>query len=301
MARDVLNLFEVNAKNLLLGTALWGWRVAEGAAFEMLETFEASGGTYVDTATNYPINAQPHDHGRALKILSSWFHAHPHSHLRMMVKLGSVSNDGGSECRVDGDSLRTQSSRLLDEFGSAIAGIAIHWDTRRGDDRASRDAIDSTVRALRDLDQHGLRVGFSGLADPATYLALAPELAERWWIQVKENILDSAARDRYAPHFPDAIYLAYGINLGGVSSAEPPRMGSSVALRRVPHGQDVVARMREGYREAGVQGHREDPLTVLAVRHAHSNPALAGIVAGPSSTSQLKETLESWKVLNGGA
>lgn len=265
----------------------------------MLDAFAAAGHERVDAATNYPINGQLTDHGRGLAILGRWFRSNGGAQPRILVKLGSVANDGRPDVRLDGDALTREASRLIDDFGSAISGFGIHWDNRRLGEAASTDDFLSTLEAMEDLHRRGFSVGFSGVQEPATYRSLAPHLASEWWIQVKENVLDHAARERYFPHFPQANYIAYGLNFGGVTSEREPAAGSSAALRKVRHTPELLAQIRSKYGDLGFAGHRDESLTALATRFAHANPALSGIVAGPSSLVQLHETLELWRRLSG--
>jgi aryl-alcohol dehydrogenase-like predicted oxidoreductase len=63
-------------KQLLLGTAQWGWTVNRTQAFDLLEAWFKAGYQAVDGATNYPINKNP-DHWRASEtILAEFVQAH---------------------------------------------------------------------------------------------------------------------------------------------------------------------------------------------------------------------------------
>jgi aryl-alcohol dehydrogenase-like predicted oxidoreductase len=265
----------------------------------MLDHFVASGGRLVDAATNYPINGKPRDHGHSLKVLSSWVAANPASGIGILTKLGSVSNDGQPASRLSGRAIERESSRVLEMLGSSALGFAVHWDRRNSKTVDANRDMTSTLRAMRRLKHHGFQIGFSGVEDPAGYQRIAEDLSEHWWIQVKENVLDAKARLNCQRHFPKAKYFAYGINFGGLKSLTEPRPGSSVDIRKVRISRQEADLIIRRYSELGVAGPPGQPLTTLALRFAHMNSNLAGIVAGPSSVAQLKETLLTWSYLNG--
>ncbi|MFM7399869.1 MAG: aldo/keto reductase, partial [Bacteroidota bacterium] len=63
-------------KELVLGTAQWGWTIGREKAFEILEHWLNTGFRAVDCATNYPINREPACFRAAEGILSEFIQAH---------------------------------------------------------------------------------------------------------------------------------------------------------------------------------------------------------------------------------
>lgn len=280
-----------NNKTLALGTALWGWGVSRKEAFHLLEQFLLAGGRLVDTATNYPINKRREDFGLAQRWIAEWQKCNGDSGLSLLVKIGSVDNMGSPDVRLSPDHIRHLSEELRIQFGAALACVSVHWD-----DRQDPSSISSTVQEMSRLAQEGLSVGLSGIRNPEWYFRGAPALAGEWIIQVKENFMTHAARLAYEPWFPNAKYLAYGINLGGVK-VEPPQGDSSIKLRQINIPQTFKERLVEFIQSAHPFEPRPTTLNELALAASYVNPALSGVVIGPRNIDQLDSTLSYWAAL----
>ena len=79
-------------KELVLGTAQWGWTIGRETAFEILEYWSGAGFRSIDCATNYPINRQPECFRAAEGILSDFILAHGLKDLDVTMKVGSMDN-----------------------------------------------------------------------------------------------------------------------------------------------------------------------------------------------------------------
>ncbi len=280
-------------KSLVLGTALWGWGVDRTTAYQLLDQFVALGGRVVDTAANYPINKRPEDFGIAKDWIANWITSNGMDLLSVLVKIGATDNMGGAQVDL-GRPFILHSERLFrDAFGADLAALAVHWDNR-GDSEA--DAIAETVNTLMELKNTGLSIGFSGVRHPEIYLKAAPMLAGEWWIQVKENVMTDAARLHYWKAFPDAYYLAYGINMGGVK-LDRPAENSSVALRSISRPDALVDQLSAFLRSDHGLNPAPADLNELALLNGYCNPALSGIIAGPRTVQQLEKTMHFWKML----
>ncbi len=246
----------------------------------------------IDTAANYPINKRAEDFGRAVSWLGDWIAVNGGEEISVLVKIGAVDNTGGPDTRLDVPSLVAAQHYYRERIGAGLGGLAVHWDNRSGDD--DEDAIRETVTTFARVAATGLAVGFSGVKRPDLYHAAAPELADRWWIQVKENVASSTARSGYEKHFPDARYLAYGINMGGLKR-EPPQIRSSMALRGIDHPPGLVQRLAEFIDGDNGLVPRPENFNDLALLATYLNPALCGAIIGPRNVDQVANTLRRWE------
>jgi aryl-alcohol dehydrogenase-like predicted oxidoreductase len=283
------------AKSLILGTALWGWGVDRVGAHAMLDQFAADGGRIVDAATNYPINKQIDDNGLSLAWLGEWLAVNKPTDMTVLAKFGGIDNLGTAEPDLTPPAIDRAESLLRDVLGGHLGAMAIHWDNR-GAAPEDREAIAATLQAMARLHAGGLAIGFSGVKYPALYQALAPGLARSWWIQVKENSLSQAARLSYQQLFPHAHFIAYGINMGGVK-LQPASPGSSVALRGITVPADLTDRLAAFLASDHGLSPRPSSLNELALLTTFLNPALSGVIVGPSSVVQLRSTQRFWHLL----
>lgn len=282
-------------KQLVLGTALWGWGIEREQAYRLLEQFLLSGGTMVDTATNYPINKREEDFGLAVRWIADWVGHNGNSSLALTVKIGSKDNQGSPDVNLAPDAIERASSILHSQFGAALSCVSIHWDNRSDKD-VQGATIAETVEAMSCLERQGLGIGLSGIRHPELYYKANPLLAQKWTIQVKENLKTHAARSAYEAWFPDANYLAYGINLGGLKT-EASKTNSSMELRNINIPHAFTEKLVEFINAAHEFEPRPTTLNELALAASFVNPALSGIVIGPRNTEQLDSTLDYWKLL----
>lgn len=281
---------------LVLGTALWGWGVEKAVAFEMLDIFVAEGGRLIDAATNYPINKKREDFGKASAWVEEWLKQNPGSGLRVMSKLGSIDNSGGPASLLGSSFVGLVTGFLEAQFQDALSIISIHWDNRE-----DPESIGDTLSAFREIHGRGFGIGISGIKRPDLYRQLAPELAAAWTIQVKENLLNQQARNHYLPHFPDARYLAYGINMGGVKLEGPPGADSSVNLRGINIPDEDLSRIRRFIEKHKALRFAPASMNEVALMNACFTPGISGVIAGPRTADQLRQTMTFWNRLHQGA
>lgn len=279
-------------KVLALGTALWGWGIDRSTAHNMLDRYVALGGSIVDTASNYPINNNPEDCGLAATWIADWIESNGTEQISVLVKIGAKDNIGGSNSDLGLSNIRRSEAFFRSIFGTALAGVAVHWDNR-GDHENDSEAIIETVSAMAKLQATGISIGFSGVRRPDLYLKAVPELADKWWIQVKENAVSSAARLNYTQYFPKARYLAYGINMGGVKS-ERHSENSSLALRGLKRPDNLVQCLSEFINSNHGLKPVPSNLNELALLTSYLNPAISGIIIGPRNIEQLESTMYFW-------
>lgn len=275
---------------LVLGTALWGWGVEKADAFSMLDEFAAWGGKWIDTGMNYPINGVPEDYGLALAWIGEWLRSNPKSGVQVWVKVGSIDNSGSQAHDLSASAIYASEELIRERVVDALGCIAVHWDHRQ-----ELDAIADTVSALRALALKGLAVGLSGIERPDLYALTAPDLADQWWIQVKENVATNAARTHIERSLPSARYVAYGINLGGRLLQAHGSYRSSSSLRGLePLSMETLGALVEFGRSTTPQA---ESLPQLALLHTACNSSLDGAVIGPRTIAQVLATLRWWDTI----
>lgn len=284
-----------SSKKLILGTAMWGWGISRNTAYDILDKFLLNGGIFVDTATNYPINKYNEDYGLAIRWLTEWQQINQNTKLSLIVKIGSINNMGGPENDLSQRNIFETTKRLRDLFELALSCVSIHWDDRKNDD-ADQNAIAETVAAMAKIHEEGLDIGLSGIKNPEYYYLSNPSLAKHWIIQVKENLITSATRLSYQKFFPDAKYLAYGINMGGIKIGEYSS-DSSVNLRKIKIETTLLDKVRTILESDHGISPCPKSFNELSLAFGHSNASLAGVIIGPRSVSQLEETLNYWSDL----
>ena len=95
-------------KQLMLGTSKWTDWIN---CFKLLDNWPENG--LIDTATNYPINSNPHHFRLAEDILASYLKDSGRK-FRINVKIGSITNDGSSENDISKQYLINLSPHLSD-------------------------------------------------------------------------------------------------------------------------------------------------------------------------------------------
>lgn len=282
-------------KQLILGTALWGWGVTRTEAYRILEAFLECGGMLVDTATNYPINKQKKDFGLTLGWLTDWVRSNHSSNLALITKIGSKNNMGSTEIDLSPAEIFATTKSLGDIFEENLSCVSIHWDNRIGEIHGY-DAIKRTVEAMSTIRQSGLNIGLSGIQDPKNYYYSDPNLASEWIIQVKENFLTKSSRAMYEKFFSKARYLAYSINMGG-AKLEITKNCSSANLRGIKINQLFLERVRIFLNSNHGIIPSPTNLNQLSLLNSYCNQALSGSIVGPRNLQQLEDTLSYWSEL----
>ncbi|MEY4202623.1 MAG: hypothetical protein RL013_325 [Bacteroidota bacterium] len=281
-----------NKKELVLGTAQWGWTIGRDTAFELLEYWLSSGYRAIDCATNYPINREPECFRAAEGILSEFIQAHGLSDLDVTMKIGSMDNMRTPDNNLSPSFIQMIGHEYGRLLGDNLGCLMIHWDNRD-----QEEEIGTTLAGLgRVCDELNCRKGLSGVRVPEVYARVTGK--EAFDIQVKHNVLFSDL-GRYSPWFPPDVhrYYAYGINAGGIKLPGEEYSAASTYLARGGNpelSEEQTKRLEilteEYSREKGMKISR---MWQLGHTHAVSEPALHGIIAGISSVGQLQDLI-SW-------
>ncbi len=301
---------------LVLGTALWYWKVDQKTAFDLLDRFTEAGGRWVDTATNYPIRRDATYWRRTELGIYEWLlRRHPHAisggltepypvsqvPLRLIVKLGARNN------LMDGQTIwlprrraEKESMKLLRRFGSCLGSIMPHWDNRTDEDEIGETW---SVLSSMTIDSSHLQVGLSGLDRPENYeykitdLFIDPPLLE-----VKHNVFESDAA-RYSAYRERCYWLAYGLSGGGLKLNPKEYAGEGPASAHL-RGRDTDPALLPTLRRWLIElptrpdgGPLPATLHDLGLLCAYLDPRFKGALIGPSSVAQLDQTLEWFTAL----
>ncbi|MBX2929157.1 MAG: aldo/keto reductase [Saprospiraceae bacterium] len=282
----------MNFPTILLGTAMWGWTVPRETCFALLDAFYGAGFREVDTATNYPINKNPADFRAAENLLLEWIQTHGIHDLKTTVKVGSIDNLRSPDHNLSKSFLLMSLDDYGYRFGSNLHTLAIHWDNR--DDEA---AIRSTLEALAVARKKGLHAGLSGIRFPELYARLnaEPAFGFDFRIQIKHNLLQSDY-ERYAAFQGSRRFLAYGIHAGGIK-LDPAGYSPDSSLRARGGDTEVVPPRME-HLKTWLAGQPQAPsFHYAAMLYAAYSPDMAGIILGPSSVQQLKDSMAVYRSL----
>ncbi len=281
----------------ILGTAMWGWTTPKETCFQLLDYFYGKGFRQVDTATNYPINKKNDDFRKAEKILREWIVTHGITDLEIIVKTGSLNNQGGSEHNLTKSFLLL----VLDEyeflFHQNLHTFSIHWDNR-----SEHSEITDTFEAFRIAEGKGLKIGLSGVRHPDIYSKINETYDMKFRIQMKHNILYSDFA-RYAPLHSSGTFLTYGINAGGIkldqnslgeNSSLKARGGSPALSQKVtPALLEIIKKANRNENREAIQN-----MNQCGLCFAWHQEKVEGILLGTSQLEQLEDSLAFLKHLS---
>lgn len=276
-------------KELCLGTALWGWGTSETQAFELLDLFYNSGFRYIDTAYNYPINNQHESFGASAEILSQWIIKNKINDLKIIYKVGSVSNNLTTDNNLDISYLIQQSKDAIEKFGNSnVKSIMIHWDNTKSpyDKNHFSELIDF-------LENKNITLGLSGVS-PLIYKDCA--LGDKpIFVEGKFNIFHDNLSHYKILNPPGTLNFAYGISVSGLKFNENEYSKDSyVKIARDPGFHENL--MTEENQEKLNKFREANPI-VKNMYHAgiltcEKSVVVHGYIIGPRTTKQLTDILD---------
>lgn len=275
-------------KKIALGTAMWGWSVDEKEAFSMLDHFYEQDGHFVDIATNYPINKDPSKFRFVERLVEKWLKAHMVNDLKLIVKVGAISNDGSPENNLTPENLHRELDHYLGLYSNSLYSFMIHWDNR--DDESE---IEKTIHFLNEeVLKQNLEIGLSGIKKVDLYYNLLAN--KECMIEAKSNFFESSL-EHYGL-FKQAKLFAYGINAGGVKLDEQYQKNSSLNLR----GQtQKYQNQLDDYNQNILEMSQKLEVNLSAydfnLMRTLENKRIYGIVVGPSKLNQLKNINQIYK------
>lgn len=267
-------------KELMLGSAMWGWTVSMDEAFSILDRFYELGGKFVDCATNYPINKNPEDFRRAESILAEWTRLRKVEDLKITMKVGSLDNMMSPNNNLSLSFLLMQMDHYLGLFGDNLHTLSIHWDNRE-----DQEEVSQTLELNKALQEHDVKMGFSGLKYPEHYQSFFDESAEGVQLQAKHNVFYSDV-DRYDKVLKNASYAVYGMNAGGVK-LEGVLKGSAAERRgvRLSQNQNLILAKLKSF----ASDHDLKSMNEIGMLNALGHPKVEWLILGAASKTQVEQ------------
>jgi aryl-alcohol dehydrogenase-like predicted oxidoreductase len=280
-------------KDLFLGTAQWGWTTEKQVAFQLLDAFYKDGFRHVDCATNYPINGNPADFRAAENILTEWLRAHAVRDMKVMMKIGSLSNKRSAECNLGKSFLLMSMEQYKNCFHENLDCLMIHWDNR-----SDENEIAESLEAMEIFRSEGIQAGLSGIKHPELYAVLNEKYHFDFYIQLKHNLLQSDFQ-KYESFHRQARFIAYGLNAGGIKLHADAYHANSVLLARggQSNADAIVQKLTEILSSANQRTDRP-PITEffqMGMLYATAELELERVLVAPSDVGQWKKTLEFFR------
>ena len=280
----------INHKDLILGTSLWGWTVKKKECFKILDTFYNNGYRWIDTATNYPINSDKKYFRYAENLIAEWIKNNDINDLKIISKIWSMNNFGGDNVNLSYSFILMNYEYYLNKFHSCLKNIMVHWDNRD-----SKLSIESTINALKIINQNGVGIGLSGIKNPEHYSVLKNELDIEYIIEVKHNIFSSSF-EHYRMFYNDCKFIVYGINASGIKiNGKYNKLNSLIVRKRDYQSKkriiiiNKIKKLIEKYND-------DTSFPIKSFNHigmiyAFNSLRVDGIIIGPSSITQLMDSL----------
>ena len=275
-------------KTVALGTALWGWKVERKEAFKLLDQYYQSGYRYIDTAFNYPINDKARDAHKAASYLSEWINTNNIDDLRIIYKIGSISNKHVAHNNLSYTYLSEHADIARGAFGKNLHCLMIHWD----DSEHSSD-IEATCNTLSDICSDKIVIGLSGIRSPALYTQFLKEEPKQIHIEFKFNIftqkpLDYTYFNELSPH-----YWAYGISGSGLNLDKSYSSSSYVSLAREKgfHDKYLTGEKTRIIKQFIESSPLINSFYELSLAYVLDTNRINGFIIAPSNIAQLNHTL----------
>ena len=285
----------MNNKTLILGTAMWGWSIDRFGCFKLLDYYYEKGFREVDTATNYPINKNKTYFRYAENAIQEWIKTNGVDDLKVIVKIGSISNDGSSNNNLTKSFLLMSYDYYFDKFRENFNNFMIHWDNRD-----SEDDVKESLEAMKIISKKQNGVGISEIRHPAIYARIPDYLELNVTIEFKHNIVSSALH-HYRLFKRKSRFIVYGINMGGIKLFnEEYREDSSARIRGVNLSliddfKTKLLRIIDFSKETF--DYEVKTLNHLNMIYAYNTPDISGIIIGPSKIEQLKDSIDYYEQL----
>lgn len=276
---------------LTLGTAMWGWTMPKATCFEVLDAYYHRGFRQIDTATNYPINKIPEDFRRSENIVLEWIKTHKINDLQVIVKIGSINNLRSPEHNLSKSFILMNLDDYQYKYDSNFNMLMIHWDNRE-DETEIRETLEG-LDAARNAD---LMIGLSGILHPEIYKKLNEEFDFDFHIQFKHNLLQSDYK-RYKTFHGKPRFTTYGMNAGGIKlDASEYHTQSSLKARggNLEAVHPIVKPLQTTLATANEAANRPklDSMNQIGMLYAYYSPDVESLLIGPSTLSQLNDSLE---------
>ncbi len=186
----------------VLSTANWGAALDRQQSIAILDAFRDAGGTFISTASHYPLQTQASRFGRANDYLKDWLQANPADAPHVICQIGYLDNTKAPAVNVSGAAVLTATELVRGRLFDALWGITIAADPRE-----SAAAIRTTWRSLSDLHKTGLRIGLANIAAPSAHAKQTQGSEDDWLVHIQLGADSASEIARYRKHFPKVRIL----------------------------------------------------------------------------------------------
>jgi aryl-alcohol dehydrogenase-like predicted oxidoreductase len=283
---------DLHVSRLCLGGNVFGWTTDEREAFDVLDTFAAAGGNFIDTADAYSSWLPGHDGGESETIIGRWMAARGNrSAMIVATKVGMLPSLKG----LAPQTIRAAADRSRRRLG--IDRIDLYYahkddeDTPLADTVRAFDALvgDGTVRyvAASNYTAARLREALTiarrdGLAE---FVALQPHynLVHRDEYEGELQRLCAAEQLGCLPYFSLAMGFLTGKYRQGVAVTSVRASGASRYLDA--RGLRTLAVLD------GVAAAHETTVAAVALAWLAAQPTIVAPIASARTVAQLEELL----------
>lgn len=271
---------------------MWGWNVDDKTAFRFLDMYYQSGGRYIDTAYNYPINGVKEDLCYAVRVISEWIRVNNVDDLKVIFKFGSVDNSKTSENDLSVDRTREMYLMAKEYLGANLYSLMVHWDNR-----IEYKSIEETVRCLALLSQeYSFNIGLSGIKELNYYRDLIIELGISSIDHEIKHAFNSDELTSIGQGLIENYRLwAYGISGSGLKlDLEEYRSDSYVTLVRKNgfHEKNLSCIERESIKQFIEASELVSNLYEYSMLIKENDPRFYGYIVSPSRVSQLEQIID---------
>ena len=282
-------------KGLILGTAMWGWKIEKNICFQLLDKFYDKGFRCVDTATNYPINNSPKSFRDSENIIAEWININGISDLKIIMKIGSVDNSGGSKNNLSFSYFLMNKEYYISKFHHNLWMLMVHWDNSN-----KKEKIMETVNALTIFHKENIGIGLSGIKYPEIYYNIFNDNGLEPSIECKHNLYESHI-DRYIKYFTNNIIYTYGANMGGLNLKNEYSDQSSIALRCIDSSKycEFIKKINSTIAKYNNElSMKITTLNQLGLIEILFNDQINGLIIAPSKLNQLNSTLSDYEIFS---
>ncbi|EGR0794255.1 hypothetical protein F0H41_15630 [Vibrio cholerae] len=279
------------SKRICLGTAMWGWSVKEIVALNILDRFYESGGRYIDTAYNYPINGEKSKLTYSAKLVSRWIKKSGVNDLKIFFKIGSVTNEKIDTVNLSRENITKMTSLSEELFDCNLYSLMIHWDNREH----LSEIKNTLIHLSESCEKKKVRLGLSGIRSTGLYQEIINGMnGLHIDQQVKSSFLshntDSVVSDREI----DFRLWAYGISGSGLKLDKSEyRNDSYVRLVRPENyheemlSDEVSSKIKTRIRESNLV----ENLYQYAMLKKEQDKRYFGYLVSPSNINQLEQII----------
>jgi aryl-alcohol dehydrogenase-like predicted oxidoreductase len=278
---------------LCLGTNVFGWTADEPTSFEVLDSYIAAGGNFLDTADVYMSSAPGNSGGESETTIGNWLAARGNrDEIIIATKYGMLDGVEGIDAATARRALTASLQRLQTDF---VDIFYVHKDD-------GETPLEDTLSGLNDLVAEGLvrHIAASNYGAERLQEALALSDREGWprfeLLEPRYSLLDRSYERDLRPlcKREGVACVPYHVLARGFLTGKYRRGGPEVDSPRAERVREHLNDRDLGILDAveQVANSRGVPITAVALAWASAQPTVAAPIASARNTDQLSDLLE---------